>query len=205
MNEKIAELEEQLEAMPVKKLYFIYTGIVFLLVFLSWNLYGESLYNEIESKEANIQKLDKELKDSSIRSFGIAINKAKKESLSLKEELYDLSSKQKFISSKLSAIDFFSQSGIANILDSVLKDSIKYNVDLETIKYIESDKIYIPGIYERVYITVDGAASYKNISHLLDRIDNIKSLLKVNQIEIHVDENQSTNFNIGISHFGVKI
>jgi len=205
MNDKILELEEQLEAMPEKKLYFIYAGTFILLIFLSWNLFGEGLSEEIASKDSEIQTLEDKIRKNNIRSLSIAIGKAKKESLSLKEDIKSLNFQEKFISTELSSVDLFNQSGVANILDEILKKSLKHHIDLNTVEYTYTNKTYIPGVYEKIHILVNGSASYKNISNMISSIDSIRSLLKIEQIDIYVDENMTTNFNIGISHIGVDI
>ncbi len=206
MNEKIVELEEQLEAMPQKKLYFIYMGTFILLIFLGWNLFGKNLHSEIATKESEIKSIEDKIKKNNIRVLSQAISKTKKESLLLKEDINNLDFKEKFISSELNSVDLFNQSGIANILNSILKKSIKHNIDLDTVEYTHTNETYTPGVYEKVYINIDGSsASYINIANMIGSIDNIKSLLKVDQIDIYVDENMTTNFKIGISHIGVDI
>jgi len=205
MNDKIVELEEQLEAMPEKKLYFIYAGTFILLIFLSWNLFGQNLSDEITSKESEIQTLEDKIRKNNIRSLSTAVNKAKKESLLLKDDINSLSFQEKFISTELSSLDLFNQLGVANILDEILKQSLKNNIDLNTVEYTYTNKTYIPGVYEKIHIIINGNSSYKNISNMIGSIDNIKSLLKVEKIDIYVDENLTTNFNIDISHIGVDI
>ena len=207
MNDKLSELEEQLADMPTKKLYFIYVSIIVLLVYTAWNLFGENMRLEIETKENSIESLQKKLKDNNVKSFESTIIKIDKESLTIKEELNELSLKEKYIASKLESIDFifFNQKGIVSILDSILKHSITYSVDIDIIKYKSVNTLYLPNVYEREQINIDGSASYKNIVQLLQHIDSLNALLRINAININVDENQTTNFDLNISQYGVQL
>ena len=207
MIEKLDELEEQLGEMPNQKRYFIYISTVVLLVFMTWTLFGENMHLEIQTQESSIASLEKKLRDNSVKSFQLAIKKAENETLALKEELNELSLKEKYIVSKLESMDFifFNQKGIASILDSILKQSITYSVDLNMIKYENVNILYLPNVYEREQIHIDGSASYKSIIHLIQHIDALNTLLRINAINIYVDENQTTNFDLNISQYGVEL
>jgi Tfp pilus assembly protein PilO len=207
MSEQIEELELQLAEMPKKKLYFIYGGIIVLLVFLSWNLYGQNLSQEIDSKQSSVDTLENKIKKSSIRSYNIAIKNAKNEILSLNDEIDKLKAQERFINSELKSIDFifFDQKGVANILDNILKQSVKKSIDIDTIEYSDKNSLYEPHIYEKENIQIKGEASYKNILYLINKVDNINALLKIQEINIYVDENQTTNFDLNVSYFGVEI
>ncbi|MBN2781830.1 MAG: hypothetical protein JXQ66_01155, partial [Campylobacterales bacterium] len=79
MNDKIEELESQLEDIPTQKLYFIYVVIVCSFIFLSWNQFGEGMFNEIESKEESIKALEDKIKRNSIKALETGINKTQKD------------------------------------------------------------------------------------------------------------------------------
>lgn len=207
MREKLDELEEQLDGMPTQKRYFIYISTTILLIFMSWTLFGENMQLEIEAQENSIASLEKKLRDNSVKSFQLAIKKIDNDSLALKEELNELDLKDKYIVSKLESIDFifFNHKGIASILDSILKHSISYSIDLNTIKYENVNRLYLPNVYEREQIYIDGTASYKSIVYLIHHIDALNTLLRINSINIYVDENQTTNFDLNISQYGVEL
>lgn len=207
MNEQIQELEEQLEDMPQKKLYFIYVSIVALLVFMSWNLFGESMNIEITTKENSIKVLEKKLEKNSVQVLQKAIDKTYEDNLVLKEELNELNSKDIYINNKLESIDFvfFDQMGIAHILDDILKQSVRHSVDIKMINYTDSNKLYKSNIYEKEKVDINGIASFANIMNLVQYIDSLNALLKINNIDVYIDENQSINFTLDISHYGVEL
>ena len=207
MNEQLAEFEEQLEAMSKQKLYFIYISLVLLLVYLSWNIFGESLTSDIEIKENSISSLETKLKRNNLTSIKNAIKKAENEKLLLADNLNELKSKEIFISTKLEAVDFifFDQMGIAKILDDILKESLEYNIDIDEITYAKLNKLYMANIYEKENIFVTGSASFKNTINLIQYIDSIKSLLKINTFDIYIDINNSLSFDINISHYGAEL
>ena len=207
MNEQLVEFEEQLEAMSKQKLYFIYISLVLLLVYLSWNIFGESLTSDIEIKENSIASLETKLKRNNLTSIKNAIKKAENEKLLLADNLNELKSKEIFISTKLEAVDFifFDQMGIAKILDDILKQSLEYDIDIDEITYAKLNKLYMANIYEKENIFVTGSASFKNTINLIQYIDSIKSLLKINTFDIYIDINNSLSFDINISHYGAEL
>ncbi len=207
MNEQLVEFEEQLEAMSKQKLYFIYISLVLLLVYLSWNIFGESLTSDIEIKENSIASLETKLKRNNLTSIKNAIKKAENEKLLLADNLNELKSKEIFISTKLEAVDFifFDQMGIAKILDDILKQSLEYDIDIDEITYAKLNKLYMANIFEKENIFVTGSASFKNTINLIQYIDSIKSLLKINTFDIYIDINNSLSFDINISHYGAEL
>ncbi|MEA1955108.1 MAG: hypothetical protein U9N02_01275 [Campylobacterota bacterium] len=208
MNTHLVEFEEQLEEMPKKKLYFIYVGIVILLVYLSWNLFGEALNSEIESKNSSISSLEKQLQKTSVNSIKKAIKKTNIERLTLTEKLNDTKFKDQLIRTKLESMDFifFNQMGIAQILDDVLKQSLKYSVDIDVINYENVNTLYMANIFEKEKISVSGSASYKDIMNLVQYIDSVKGLLHVSALEVYIDEETSKiNFDLNISHYGAEL
>jgi len=207
MNEQLTEFEDQLEAMSKQKLYFMYISMIILLTYLSWNLFGETLTSDIEIKENSISSLEKKLKRNNLNSIQKAINKTEKDKLLLSGNLDELKSKEMYISTKLESVDFifFDQMGIAKILDDILKQSLEYDIDIDKITYENMNKLYISNIYEKENIIVTGSASFANSINLIQYIDSIKSLLKVNTFEIYLDENSSINFDINISHYGAEL
>ena len=207
MNEQLHELEEQLETMSKQKLYFIYVSILVLFVFLSWNLFGEELNSQVQTKQDSIASLENKLKKNSMKSLQAAISKTNKESLKLKEQIQELEFQDKFIFTKLESMDFvfFNQMGIAHILDSILKQSIHNNVNVELINYTELNKLYKAKVFEKESIDIKARASFNDVMNLLQYIDSLNALFRVNKIEIYLDENQVTNFNLNISHYGVEL
>ena len=207
MNNQLIEFENQLDIMSKQKLYFIYISMVALLIYLSWNLIGESLTSDIELKQNSISSLEMKLRKNNMKSIELAIKKTKNEKLVLAESLDQLKSKNMYISSKLESVDFifFNQMGIAKILDDILKESLEYSIDINQITYQSIDKLYTANIFEKENIMVSGSASFKNIINLMQHIDSIKSLLRINSFNIYIDQNNSVNFNINISHYGAEL
>jgi len=207
MNNQLIEFENQLDIMSKQKLYFIYISMVALLIYLSWNLIGESLTSDIELKQNSISSLEMKLRKNNMKSIELAIKKTKNEKLVLAESLDQLKSKNMYISSKLESVDFifFNQMGIAKILDDILKESLEYSIDINQITYQSIDKLYTANIFEKENIMVSGSASFKNIINLMQHIDSIKSLLRINSFNIYIDQNNSVNFDINISHYGAEL
>ena len=207
MNEQLEEFENQLEAMPKQKLYFIYVSLVLLLLYLSWNTFGEGLTSDIEMKKNSIKSLKSKLKRNNLASIKKVIKKTEKEKLTLAEEFNDLKLKDTYISTKLESIDFifFNQMGIAKILDDILKKSVQYSIDIDEINYENVNKLYMANIFEREHIMVKGSASFTDTMRLMQYIDSIKSLLRINEFDVYIDDSNIVNFDINISNYGAEI
>jgi len=207
VNEQLEEFENQLEAMPKQKLYFIYVSLVLLLLYLSWNTFGEGLTSDIEMKKNSIKSLKSKLKRNNLASIKKVIKKTEKEKLTLAEEFNDLKLKDTYISTKLESIDFifFNQMGIAKILDDILKKSIQYSIDIDEINYENVNKLYMANIFEREHIMVKGSASFTDTMRLMQYIDSIKSLLRINEFDVYIDDSNIVNFDINISNYGAEI
>ena len=207
MKEYAKELEEQLEQMPKQKRLFIYISIIVLSVFMSWNLFGEDMNLEVIFKEESIVSLQSKLQKNSIKTLENAIRVAKQDSFALEDDIIKLNFKNQFIRTKFESINFifFNQVGIAQILDDILKQSLKNSIDIKIINYKDVKVPIELHLVEEEQIEIKGSASFKNIMKLMQYIDNINSLLKVNSVDVYIDENIDTNFNLNISHYGVKL
>jgi len=208
MNDHLVEFEEQLAEMPKQKLYFIYVSIVILLVYLSWNLFAQSLNSEIESKNNSISMLEKQLQRTNVKSIKKAIKKTNQERLVLAEKLNNIKFQEQSIRTKLESIDFifFNQMGIAKILNDILKRSLIYNIDIDVINYENVNNLYMDNIFEKERIKISGSASYKDIMKLVQYIDSLKALLHIRALEVYVDEQgNDTKFDLDISHYGAEL
>ncbi len=207
MKDYTKELEEQLEQMPKQKRLFIYISIIVLSVFMSWNLFGEDMNLEVIFKEESIVSLQSKLQKNSIKTLENAIRVAKQDSFALEDDIIKLNFKNQFIRTKFESINFifFNQVGIAQILDDILKQSLKNSIDIKIINYKDVKVPIELHLVEEEQIEIKGSASFKNIMKLMQYIDNINSLLKVNSVDVYIDENIDTNFNLNISHYGVKL
>ncbi len=207
MNEQIEQLEYQLEEMPLVKRLGIYIVIFISILYLSWNFFVQDMALEIESAEENIVSLEKKLQKNSIKSIKRAIKKTKDESLVLEDDNTNLHFKNQFIRSKLESIGFiyYGSMGAAQILDDILKNSLKDRIDIKFITSKKRDEPYIEHINEKEQIHVSGLGSFKSIMKLLYNIDNLNALLGIREIVISIDEDDNTNFDLNISHYGVEL
>ncbi len=207
MNEQIEQLEFQLAEMPPAKRLGIYLFLVVALVFGSWNYFGEDLNLEIETEIDSIHQLESKLQKNSIKSIERNIKKTKKEILTIKEQISIQTYKDQFIRSKLDSMDFmfYNSMGIAKVLDHILKSSLSYGIN---IGYIESEKKHIAysvHIVEKEQIAITGSGSFKSIMGLIQYIDSFKTLLRIKEITVDIDEEQNTNFTINILLYGVEL
>jgi len=209
MNEQLQLLEEQLESLELSKRIGLYLVVFIAIVYSSWNFFGEDLSNEIVTKEDAIASLEQKLQKNNIKSLERVLKKTKTSILTLQDDIVALRFKEQFIINKLESLDFvyFNDMGIAEILDGILKNSLKYHVDINLIEYEAKDVSYVPHIKEREYVVISGDAPFKSIVQLINYIDSINALLQIRDISVNIseDDNITTNFKLKISHYGVEI
>lgn len=207
MNEQLEELENQLADMPLQKRLAVYAVIFFSILYASWYFLGEDMVNETEVLQESVQSLSKKLQNNSIKSLSQAITKTKKQNLKIEDDLVTLHFKEQFLQNKLEKLNFiyFNDLGIATILENILKHSMKEQIDIHLVESIQNEVKYVAHIVDKEQIYIKGSGSFKNILSLIQQIDYYNALLQIKEIEVSIDENSSTNFDLNISHYGVEL
>ncbi len=207
MNEQVELLESQLSEMPHSKRLGIYAVILIALVFMSWNLFGEDMYQDILSKEESIVSLEQKLQKNSTRSLQGAIKKSRKDILILEDDLTNLHFKDQFLRTKLESIDFilYDQKGAAQILDDILKQSVQKGITIDLIESKRINQPYLANIVEKSQINVKGDGSFQSIMSLLQYVDNLNVLMRTKVLSININENNATHFDLNISHYGADL
>ena len=207
MNEQLEQLETQLDNMPLIKRVGVYAFLFIAILYGGWSFFGEEISDKIIAKEDAIALLEQKNKKNNIKSLEQMIKKTKKESLALEDDIVNLHFKEQFVRGRLESLDFiyFNDMGIAMILDGILKNSLKYNIDIKIIQYKDKEIDYAAHIEEREQIEISGDGSFKNIMQLLQYIDSINALLELRGINIDISDDEITNFELKISHYGVEL
>jgi len=207
MNEQLEELEDQLAEMPFLKRLGVYFVVFASILYGSWYLFGEDLSLELESKENSISSLEKKIQQNSIKSLTSAIEKINKQVVTIEDSLVTLYFKEQLVKTQLGTLNFiyYNDLGIATVLDKILKNSISERVDIEYLKTIKNPIDYAPHIVNQEQITIKGNGTFRSILSLIQHIDYYNALLQVQEIKVFIDEEGITNFDLNISHFGVKI
>lgn len=207
MNEQLEIFENQLEEMPFNKRIAIYVGIVTLLVYMSWNLFGEDMSQEITTKEASIHSLEDKLEKSSIRSYERSIKNTEKKILLLDEELNELHFKKQFVRTKLESIAFIFSNGMgfAKILDTILKESIEKNLTINSLESLQQKAKSRKHIKLKEIFSIKGNGAFKNIMSLMQKIDSMNAILTLSHVKVFIDDTNSTAFDLNVSHYGVEL
>ena len=206
MNEQLEQLESQLAETPFAKRIGLYITIILSFIVASWYLFGETSYTEIETKKDSIYSLESKLQKNNKKVLEKITKKTKIEILTLEEEITNIKYKDKFIQAKLESLGFviFNEIGIAQILDDILKNSLKNYIDIELINSTQINQAEGMHIVEKEQIEISGSSSFKNIVSLVQYIDSLNALIKIKNISIYLDSDK-TNFDVNISHYGVEL
>jgi hypothetical protein len=207
MNDQLEQLENQLAEMSFSKRVAVYFVVFVSIVYASWYVFGEDLSLELESKEEAILKLEKKIHKNSLKSLTTAIAKVKRQILSKEDTLVTLHFKKQFVKTQLDTLDFvyYNDLGIATVLDKILKNSLSEQVDIDYVKTTRNTIDYAPHIVNQEQITIQGNGTFRSILSLIQHIDYYNALLQIREIKVFIDEEGVTNFDLNISHFGVKI
>lgn len=206
MNGQIEQMETQLEELPLFQKIILYITLMCLFFVASWYLFGEDISLKIESKQSSIISLEEELQKNSIPSLENKIKLLKKEILDLNDKTGDISLKLKFIQTKLEQVSFivYDEKGTAEILDELLKNSLEHNINIKMIQtkdVLGKNDTYV---IVKDSIKIIGSGSYKNIILLIQYIDALNALLRVEKISVKLDEDM-TNFELDLLHYGVEL
>ncbi len=207
MNEQVKELELQLEAMSKAKRWMVYSVIILAAIYMSFVLYSEELYNEIEITQEKIASLESKLLKNSNRSLEKAILRAKKGILVVEDEINNLHFKKQFLQTKLQSIDFISydEMGSAQILDDILRNSVAQHINLESIQKTPIESQGKSLIQQKSHILINGEGSLGSIISLQHFIENLNALLSSESLHVSIDENNATYFELKLIHYGVEL
>jgi hypothetical protein len=207
MNDQIEQLESQLSEMSPTKRLFVYGVIVLSAIYMSWVLYGESLYEEIETTETTIMSLESKLMKNSNRSLENAILKSKKAILNLEDSINHLHFQKQFIQTKFQNIDFiyYDETGSAEILDNILKRSINEAITIESIQKRALEKKDEALIQKKSEILINGEGSLRAITSLHHYIESLNALLSSQSLHVEINENNATHFELLLVHYGVEL
>ena len=207
MNNQLEELNIQLEEMGGSKRLMVYVVIFCAFVYMSWTMFGEDMSMEISAKEERIASLQAKLLKNSNRSLQSAIVRTKKKNLSLQDALNHLHFQKQFIQTKLQSIDFifYSEEGSAQLLDKILKSSLKNAIDLQYIVKESLEAEAIKHIAPKSRLLVNGIAPLGSVVRLQHYIESLNTLVDTKSLFVELDENNATHFELELIHYGAEI
>jgi Tfp pilus assembly protein PilO len=207
MNEQLQQLETQLQEMSRGKRVAVYLVIFFSFIYMSWVLYSEELLDEIETTQQKISSLESKLIKNSTRTLERAILKSKKDVLRLEDDITHLHFQKQFVRTKLQDINFifYDEKGSAEMLDDVLKFSVKKSINLESIQRISMQDIEHTLIRKKNTILIRGESNLESIISLEYFIENINALLEIKSLHVHITDDNSTAFEMNLIHYGVEL
>jgi Tfp pilus assembly protein PilO len=207
MNEQLQQLETQLQEMSRGKRVAVYLVIFFSFIYMSWVLYSEELLDEIETTQQKISSLESKLIKNSTRTLERAILKSKKDVLRLEDDITHLHFQKQFVRTKLQDINFifYDEKGSAEMLDDVLKFSVKKSINLESIQRISMHDIEHTLIRKKNTILIRGESNLESIISLEYFIENINALLEIKSLHVHITDDNSTAFEMNLIHYGVEL
>ena len=109
---------------------------------------------------------------------------------------------------KLERMDYLSSDakGLADILDRLLKESVRLGVKIEKILIDNEEKDYKAYIKQKGTIRIEGNATFRSVLKLLRFIESQEALIEVKNIHFGLEQaNKTPSFVIMITGYGISI
>ncbi len=98
----------------------------------------------------------------------------------------------------------FNQSVMADLLDSLLKRSVRLGLRIDSIESRDDPLDLTPLLQRKKIVSVEGSGAFAKIVNLSHYIESRPMLAKIDSLYVSLDKKGATAFRIDISTYGVK-
>ena len=212
MNEnlkaKLEEIDSQMEAVPRVKRVMALGSIFFGLIIMGYYFYGIDLEEEFHSKVLELSRLEKKLTENKLDRYKRQINKENEKFLEFKTVYERAGYKNTYLLTQLQGIDYLNSDsrGLADLLERILKYSVKLNVEIERIHIEKNKRDYSAHIKEKGVIKIEGVSDFAALLKLLRFIEEQEALISISNLTFKLDQESSKPlFLIHITAYGIVI
>lgn len=201
----IDKLETYLKNSEKRQKYMIYATFLLCLFFIGKEMIP-SLLKEQENLKSNVNEIQRKISKKSINRLKKQIAVKNKELLKKQNELDKQKEDIAYVMSNIYKIKQtnFSEQKWANILDKLLKDSVKKDLEIISLKanqVVDESKSVVK---MKKNLQIEGLGSYKNIVNYLNYIGNLESLIKIKKTEMILQEDR-VKFLVELDTYGVGL
>jgi Tfp pilus assembly protein PilO len=205
MRELIERLQEFYDTLEgVRKWIFIL--LPFLVVSaLAYSLYIEPAMQQLQEKEERIAQLSQKIFKHKSSRYEKLIAQSKKEILRLQSEIDKLESKTLALRTRLEKERFIFLNGenFAKLLEDMLQDSVKNNLELSQIKIEDRSIAKVGKLKVKKAMRVEGKGEFLNIVKFVRNIEGHPVLLSVQKFVVETNGSMPL-FSVDIDFFGVE-
>lgn len=208
IEQKLEEIDLQLEAMPQQNRMMVYASIVIGLIGFTYYFFGVSIQEDVMLKEEKAMALQTKLAQNKVMQFEAKTTKNQERILVLAQEHQDEEYKSRALRTKLERMDYLSSNakGLADILERVLKESVVLGINIDKITLDNTLSDYAPQIQKRGTIVIEGKAAFRSVLKLLRFIESQEALIEIVNVNFELGKKTtSPDFSISIAGYGINL
>ena len=195
---------EEIESLDLKKKTGIYIAISVVLLAVFYFLFVSSALDEYDTNQQKITSLQKELKKPTLRLT--KINRLKKELVKNRTDIDKAREKMIFLQHKLDSKSFLfvSKKSTSLFLNTLLDNSLKKDVLIQTITLHNTSTPYIGNLELKKVIDVNASGGFLNELSFLRSVEKSPMLIKVENLHILLQETGLPHFSFEVKFYGVQ-
>ena len=203
----LEDTEAQFEAFSPAKRIIITVGTALMVVMLGWYVWIEPLQQQVDAERMECQQLAQKIASIDLHRIAQKLQEVKNERLKLLESIEEMRAAKRYLQSRAKALDFiwFEQKSFLEMLDRVLKRSVELGLRIDLIESWDESGEVSPMIERKKTVHVEGAGEFAQIVKLVHYIESFNALLKVEHLEIGLDEKGETLFHLDLLNYGGKL
>lgn len=210
IEESLHDIDNQLEAMPKNNRMMLYAFVAIAIIGFIYYAFGIALEEEVETKENSIAMLENKIVKSNPAIAERKIANEKQYHLTLAQTHQDEQYKATALRNKLERMGYLSTDakGMAKILERVLKESVRLNVNISKVTMDKAQNDTQEQIQKRGTIIIKGSASFQSTLKLLRFIESQEALIEINHVRFDLDEKENSGlpaFIITLIGYGISL
>ncbi len=171
-----------------------------------WFGWVEDLEAGIDSTRAKNGQIVKQIAMVDLKKLSNRIEELRRKRMEAAETLQRRRAQLLYLRTEMDRVEKlkFDQGVMADLLDAILKRSVRLGLRIDSIESVEDPLDLTPLLQRKRRVSVEGAGAFAKIVSLSHYIESRPMLAKIDSLDISLDKKGSTTFRIDISTYGVK-
>lgn len=206
LDDQLTQLDEQLQAYEPHIRWAMYVILFLSLLLMSWMFFTADRMEELTALQDENSALEVTIDQSSPDAYQRKIAQVKKSILQKKGALSDLENEKQAVLFELSQSQglLFDNRKYAKILDLLLARSVSLGLKIKSMQSEDTDTVFYGKVKQYKTLTIKGSGNFRSIAAFFAFIEEQKSLVTVENVTIHSDEEKPT-FEATVKYMGVAL
>lgn len=203
---RLSALDEQLEAYEPFKRWAIYLGISIGIIVISWVSFASDMLHELKTVQEETRALESKIKQNSPEAYQNKISGLNRLLNDKELSLIDLKNKKELLLLQMSQSKglVFDNRQYADTLDLLLKRSVELGLNIESMHSENTDEVFYGRIKKFKTLIITGSGKFRSIAAFLSFIEEQKTLVKIEKIQIRSDE-KNPSFEATVLYLGAAL